>query len=291
LLEANLTTLAHLERYPRKGAPHATPFLKWAGGKSQLLTTYSQFFPSKFNHYYEPFIGAGAVFFKLASERPNINATISDCNAELINCYEQIRSDAASVMHALKVFKNDEDFFYSIRAQDVSKLTRAEQAARMIFLNKTCFNGLYRVNKRGQFNVPFGRYKNPKILDDENLLAVSNTLSKVRIFHRSFELVTEEAKKGDFVYFDPPYVPLTNTANFTSYTQNAFGLKEQEKLAETFRKLADRGCHVMLSNSDTALVRELYSDFHLFTVKAARAINCQPDKRGQITELVVSNYR
>jgi DNA adenine methylase len=194
-------------------------------------------------------------------------------------------------MHALKVFKNDEDFFYSIRAQDVSKLTRAEQAARMIFLNKTCFNGLYRVNKRGQFNVPFGRYKNPKILDDENLLAVSNTLSKVRIFHRSFELVTEEAKKGDFVYFDPPYVPLTNTANFTSYTQNAFGLKEQEKLAETFRKLADRGCHVMLSNSDTALVRELYSDFHLFTVKAARAINCQPDKRGQITELVVSNYR
>jgi DNA adenine methylase len=258
-------------------------------GRRQI--TYSQFFPSKFNSYYEPFIGAGAVFFRLSSERPNINATISDCNAELINCYEQIRSDVESVMHALKVFKNDEDFFYSIRAQNVSKLSKAEQAARMIFLNKTCFNGLYRVNKKGQFNVPFGRYKNPKILDEENLLAVSNTLRKVKILHRSFEQVTDEAKKGDFVYFDPPYVPLTNTANFTSYTQNSFGLREQQRLAETFQKLAQRGCHVMLSNSDTTLVRELYSDFHLFTVKATRAINCQPDKRGQITELVVTNYR
>jgi DNA adenine methylase len=291
LLEANLTTLAYPERYPRKGAPCATPFLKWAGGKSQLLATYSQFFPSKFNNYYEPFIGAGAVFFRLASEKPNMNATISDCNAELINCYEQIRSDVTSVIEALKLFKNDEDFFYAVRAQNVSKLNQAQQAARMIFLNKTCFNGLYRVNKNGQFNVPFGRYKNPKMLDEENLRAVSNTLSKVKIFHRSFEQVAADAKKGDFVYFDPPYVPLTNTANFTSYTQNSFGLKEQQHLAETFRKLARRGCHVMLSNSDTAIVRELYSDFHLFTVKATRAINCQPDKRGQITELVVTNYR
>jgi DNA adenine methylase len=291
LLEANLTTLAYLERYPRKGANFATPFLKWAGGKSQLLTTYSQFFPAKFNNYYEPFIGAGAVFFRLAIEKPNINATISDCNADLINCYEQIRSDVTSVMDALKQFKNEEDYFYTIRAQEVSKLSKAQQAARMIFLNKTCFNGLYRVNKKGQFNVPFGRYKNPKILDEENLLAVSKTLKKVRILNRSFEQVTAEAKKGDFVYFDPPYVPLTNTANFTSYTQNSFGLREQEKLAETFQKLAHRGCHVMLSNSDTTLVRELYSDFHLFTVKATRAINCQPDKRGQITELVVTNYR
>jgi DNA adenine methylase len=289
--EANLTTLAYLDGYPRKGSYAATPFLKWAGGKSQLLATYSQFFPSKFKDYYEPFIGAGAVFFKLASERQTIDATISDCNAELINCYEQIKNNPTAVINALRIYKNDEDFFYAIRAQDASKLDRAQQAARMIFLNKTCFNGLYRVNKRGQFNVPFGRYKNPKILDEENILAVSKVLSRVKIFHRSFEQVAAEAKKGDFVYFDPPYVPLTNTANFTSYTQNAFGLREQQALSETFRKLAHRGCYVMLSNSDTNLVRELYSDFHLFTVKATRAINCQPDKRGQITELVVTNYR
>ena len=289
--EANLTTLAYLEGHVRRGSTHATPFLKWAGGKSQLLTTYAQFFPANFNHYYEPFIGAGAVFFRLSSTRDGLRATISDCNAELINCYQTIKTDVHDVIEQLKTFENDEDLFYSIRAQQTSKLNKAERTARMIFLNKTCFNGLYRVNSKGQFNVPFGRYKNPKILDPENLIAVSNRLSKVEIMHSSFEHVLNTARKGDFVYFDPPYVPLTNTANFTSYTQNCFGLKEQQLLAETFATLAKRGCYVMLSNSDTKLVKDLYRGFNLHLVKATRAINCRADKRGQISEIVVTNYR
>ncbi len=289
--EAHLTEVAYLDSRLHRGASHATPFLKWAGGKSQLLTTYAQFFPAKFNHYYEPFIGAGAVFFRLASSRTQFRATISDCNAELINCYLTIKGDVQSVIDELKHFENDEELFYAVRAQQPAKMTRAERTARMIFLNKTCFNGLYRVNSKGQFNVPFGKYKNPKILDVDNLLAVSEKLSRVEIMHSSFEQVLKTARKGDFVYFDPPYVPLNNTANFTSYTQHCFGLREQELLAETFAELDKRGCYVMISNSDTKIVRDLYRNFHLHLVKATRAINCRADKRGQISEIVVTNYR
>lgn len=289
--EANLTPIAYLEGQKRRAAAQATPFLKWAGGKSQLLATYTQFFPDKFHQYYEPFVGAGAVFFRLGSMRPEMRATISDCNAELINCYETIKSDVNSVIEQLRTYHNDEELFYHIRALSPAKLTKPERAARMIFLNKTCFNGLYRVNSKGQFNVPFGRYKNPRICDEENLIAVSNRLSKVKVLHRSFQHVLEEADKGDFVYFDPPYVPLNNTANFTSYTENCFGLNEQRLLADAFRTLDKRGCYVMLSNSDTKIVRDLYRDFYVNRVKATRAINCHADKRGQISELLVTNYR
>jgi DNA adenine methylase len=291
LPEANLTPITLLEIHQRRAVSQATPFLKWAGGKSQLLTTYAQFFPDKFHHYYEPFVGAGAVFFRLGSIRPDMRATISDCNAELINCYDTIKSDVNSLIEQLQTYRNDEELFYHVRALSPSKMTNAQRAARMIFLNKTCFNGLYRVNSKGQFNVPFGRYKNPRICDEENLLAVSKRLSKVKILHNSFQHVLERAEKGDFVYFDPPYVPLTNTANFTSYTENCFGLNEQRLLADAFRTLAKRGCHVMLSNSDTKIVRDLYRDFYVSRVKATRAINCQADKRGQVSELVVTSYR
>jgi DNA adenine methylase len=292
LPEAHLKKLAYFDQYAApEPSVYARPFLKWAGGKSQLLNSYELLFPPKFSAYFEPFVGAGAVFFRLARTRANINATISDCNWELINCYKVIRASSGALIKVLKTFRNDEEFFYLVRSTEVATLNNVERAARMIYLNKTCFNGLYRVNRKGQFNVPFGKYKNPKWLDEDNLHAVSKSLSAVNIIHAPFQEASLKAKEGDFVYFDPPYVPLTNTASFTSYTENSFALKDQEQLANCFRELADRGCLVMLSNSDTKLVRSLYKGYQLHNVKATRAINCHSEKRGQINELVVTNYK
>lgn len=268
----------------------ASPFLKWAGGKSQLLSQYGEFFPFTFNNYFEPFIGGGAVFFHMMGKYENLSATISDCNYDLINCYEVIRNQPAELIDALKNHKNDSDYFYSVRATDPQTLSKVERAARIIFLNKTCFNGLYRVNRKGQFNVPFGRYNNPRICDEANINAVSESLAQVRIMHSSYDKSANLAKPGDFVYFDPPYQPLSATASFTSYTENSFGLADQQRLSALFSKLAAKGCKVMLSNSDNDLVRELYKDFRIETVKATRAINCKAEKRGQISELLIMNY-
>jgi len=268
----------------------ASPFLKWAGGKSQLLSQYSEYFPTTFNHYFEPFIGGGAVFFHMLGKYADLNATISDCNYDLINCYEVIRNQPAELSEALKTHKNDSDYFYAVRSLDPLTLTKVERAARIIFLNKTCFNGLYRVNRKGQFNVPFGRYNNPRICDEANIKAVSEALSEVRIIHSSYDKSANLAKRGDFVYFDPPYQPLSATASFTSYTENSFGLADQQHLSALFSKLSAKGCKVMLSNSDNDMVRELYKDFRIETVKATRAINCKAEKRGQISELLIMNY-
>lgn len=270
--------------------PVASPIVKWAGGKTQLLKHYSRLFPAEFNRYYEPFLGGGAVFFHLVAKSPNLRATLSDQNVELINCYNMIKNELPSVIRYLKKHKNDSDHFYKVRAQDVDDLSPAERAARLIFLNKTCFNGLYRVNRKGQFNVPFGRYENPKICDEVNLRAAERALCNAKINTANFEAVASLAKKGDFVYLDPPYQPLSTTSSFTGYTRNSFGEADQIRLANMFKKLTDKGCYAMLSNSDTPFIRELYEDFNIETVYANRAINSKADKRGRVAEVAILNY-
>lgn len=268
----------------------AGPFLKWAGGKSQLLATYDNYFPPSFRNYFEPFTGGGAVYFHLRSSRPAFNAVLSDLNEELINCYSMIKDEIDELIDHLKQHENTSEYFYRTRALDTSSLSQAERAARLIYLNKTCFNGLYRVNSKGQFNVPFGSYKNPRLCDERNLRACSAALQDVELVHAAFTSVLERAKKGDFVYFDPPYHPVSTTASFTSYTKNSFSAEDQEKLAQVARKLAQRGCRFMLSNSDTPLIRALYEDFQIQTVYALRAINCKAEGRGPVAEVLVTNY-
>jgi DNA adenine methylase len=269
---------------------NASPFLKWAGGKSRLLQTFDRYFPASFNstknRYFESFIGGGAVFFHLSPHK----AVISDLNPELINCYTVIKDNVEELIVALRKHKNDKDHFYRVRALDTDKLTPVERAARLIFLNKTCFNGLYRVNSRGQFNVPFGRYTNPKICDELNLREVSFALAGVDINCGPFEAILKRARKGDFIYLDPPYQPVSATSNFTGYTATCFGNSDQERLADVARILSKRGCLIMLSNSNADFVRDLYRDFRIETVHTSRAINCKADRRGRIAELLIMNY-
>lgn len=269
----------------------AAPFLKWAGGKSQLLKTFAPHFPQKFERYFEPFVGGGAVFFALAErEGNNFHATISDCNEELINCYSTVRDRVEDLVEALKKHRNDKHHFYRVRACDVSRMTAAERAARLIYLNKTCFNGLYRVNRSGQFNVPFGKYKNPRIIDETNLLNVSAVLQRTKILCCSFETILSQTSAGDFVYLDPPYQPISPTANFTSYTSASFGMPDQERLARFVNELDKRGCYVMVSNSDNESIEKLYPQFKIARVTATRAINCKGNRRGRVNELLITNY-
>jgi DNA adenine methylase len=266
----------------------AKPFIKWAGGKSQLLPNMSKLFPPReqIGTYFEPFLGGGAVFFYLQPPR----AYLSDSNNELVELYNVVKNNVEELLEALKGHKNEPEYFYEIRAQDPSSLSVVRRAARFIYLNKTCFNGLYRVNSKGQFNVPFGRYKNPLIRDAEGLRAASMALQHAKIKHDDFQSVLTQAKPTDFIYFDPPYHPLNKTSSFTSYTSEKFGEEEQKQLANTYRLLAECGCFVMLSNSDTPLIRELYKDFHIHEIQASRAINSKPEGRGKITELLIINY-
>ncbi len=276
------------ELYPLESssAPRPGPFLKWAGGKGQLLATFNRHFPKSFNRYFEPFLGGGAVFFHLRPER----ALLSDLNEELINCYQMVRDDVESVIELLRKHRNDKHYFYRIRSQDSSSLLNVERAARLIFLNKTCFNGLYRVNSKGRFNVPFGRYKNPRICDASNLRAVSATLQSTPVHCASFEVVLTKAQKGDFVYLDPPYQPISSTSNFTGYTKGSFGSEDQIRLATTYHELSKRGCLVMLSSSDSELIRRLYQDYKIAVVHANQSSNCKAGRRGLINELMILNY-
>lgn len=266
------------------------PFVKWVGGKTQLLSSLLPLVPEKFGAYHEPFTGGGALFFALVRtgllrDRP---AFLSDVNAELIATYLALQDRVEEVIEALEQHRYDRDHFYRVRAVDPSKLDDASLAARLIFLNRTGFNGLYRVNRRGEFNVPFGRYDNPTICDTENLRAVSEALQCATIEHRPFDSVLEHAKRGDFVYFDPPYVPLSATASFVSYAQNGFDLDAQEHLACVFDTLAARGVHVMLSNSDTPWVRDRYRAHPIIEVTARRNVNSKAGDRGPIGELLVA---
>jgi len=273
----------------------AGPFVKWAGGKQGLLEQFKPFFPRQFNGYIEPFVGSGAVFFYVARRFNPSRVILMDSNQELISTYQAIQTNASEVTARLERLKrtHSKHQYLSVRDQTVEQLTKVERAARFIYLNKTCFNGLYRVNSRGQFNVPMGRYVHPKIFDAEVLQAVSAALKGVALKAESYERCLEYAQTGDFIYFDPPYHPLSRTANFTSYTKDSFGESDQERLAEVFVKLHKRKCFVMLSNSDTPFIEKLYENqrFELVRVKARRAINSDASKRGAITELVVINYK
>ncbi|MEM5809217.1 MAG: DNA adenine methylase [Candidatus Aenigmatarchaeota archaeon] len=271
--------------YPR-------PFLKWAGGKTRLLNILLWFSPQTFEIYHEPFLGGGSLFFGLYRNRKIKKAIISDINAELIDTYLAIRDNVNEVIRLLQSFPYNKEFYYFMREQDPWQLSLPERAARMIYLNKTGYNGLYRVNRKGKFNVPFGRYKAPKYFDRENLIAVAQSLQDVEILCTSFETVLERAAPGDFVYLDPPYIPLTQTANFTSYHANGFGPSDQERLRDVCVALSERKVYVMLSNSNTKMVRSLYGleHFSIEEVLANRAINCDKNKRGKISELIITNY-
>ncbi len=268
------------------------PFLKWAGGKTQLASALLARMPMSFNVYHEPFVGSGAVFFSLYRERKIRHAILSDLNAELIDTYLAVRDYVSEVIKILSEFPYNKEFYYDIRAKDPWKLSLVERAARMIYLNKTGYNGLYRVNKQGKFNVPFGRYKSPKYLDVENLLAVSRALQTVEIYCAPFETVIDRVKTGDWVYFDPPYVPISQTANFTSYHANGFSLEDQMRLRDVCIELTKNNIYITLSNSNTEFIRSLYSStyFVIDEVLAKRAINCDGAKRGEIVELIITNY-
>lgn len=280
-----MTRISRIALSPKEPTK-ASPFLKWAGGKGRLLAQFEDLFPKHFNRYFEPFVGAGAVFFHLDPQR----AVLSDTNPDLVACYRVLQQDVDSLIELLRMYRYDRDFYYHVRELDPAHLSHVQRAARMIFLNKTCFNGLWRVNRRGQFNVPFGDYKNPKILNEDNLRAVSATLQGVDIHLRPFQDIENEARANDFVYMDPPYHPVSATSSFTSYGADDFRPDDQRHLAETFRKLDAKGCKLMLSNSDTPFIRELFDGYRIEQVWAARAINRDASKRGAVSEVVVLNY-
>lgn len=267
----------------------AKPFVKWAGGKKQLLSNLAAHIPPKFNSYHEPFVGGGAFLFHLYNHGMLDKFFIYDYNNELLNVYRTIKSNVNELVTELSsdYYLPIEKRFYEIRQTEPQD--NVKRAARFIYLNKTSFNGLYRVNSQGKFNVPFGKYKNPKILDEENLRAVSSVLQKDEIITGDFTEVLKYAKKGDFVYFDPPYNPISKTASFTSYTADDFGEEDQLRLAETYKQLDKKGCYVLLSNSETPLIKELYKEYKINVVKARRMINCKGDRRGQINELLINN--
>ncbi|MGI8500190.1 MAG: DNA adenine methylase, partial [Hassallia sp.] len=259
------------------------PFLKWAGGKSKLIQQYLTYLPSKntYKNYYEPFLGGGAVFFHL---QPS-NAILTDINAELITTYRCVRDNVEELIFLLKEHesKHSKDYYYSVRANPGK--SDLENAARLIYLNKTCFNGLYRVNSQNKFNVPLGKYKNPNICPEDLLIAASEALYQAEIKQANFtEILNHATNSDDFVYFDPPYYPISKTSYFTSYTNYSFEENQQIQLRDIFVKLSERDVMVMLSNSDCEFIRNLYSNFNIYTISATRAINSNAKKRGKINE-------
>ncbi|MEA5580434.1 DNA adenine methylase [Nodularia harveyana UHCC-0300] len=268
------------ETFPR-------PFLKWAGGKSRLITQYIDYFPKHYTTYYEPFLGGGAIFFYLHPPA----ARLTDINAELINTYRCVRDHVEELIALLQEHQNQhsKDYYYHIRANPEGN--DIQKAARLLYLNKTCFNGLYRVNSQGKFNVPLGRYKNPNICPENILRAASDQLSTAEIKQADFtSILTYAYSSDDFVYFDPPYYPVSQTSYFTAYSSYCFAENQQLKLRDIFAELAQRGVKVMLSNSDCEFIRELYRDFKIHPISANRSINANAKKRGKITEVLVTSY-
>lgn len=252
------------------------PFLKWAGGKTQLLPELRKHVPDQFNRYIEPMVGAGAMFFDLKPK----HAILSDSNEELVNAYVVVRDQVEELIKKLKNFKNDEKLYYEIRSQDPLGLSPVYRAARLIYLNKTCFNGLYRVNKQGQFNVPFGHRKNPKICDEENLHAASNALSGVKILHGDYlKTLKKYAQPGDFIFLDPPYHPVSDYADFKRYTKEFFYEEDHIFLRDEVDRLVQNGCYVLLTNSSTKFVRDLYKGYSYIVVDTKRIISSNAETR------------
>lgn len=266
------------------------PFVKWAGGKTQLLSELLKRIPLKFNRYFEPFVGGGALFFAIQPK----DAYLSDISAELINTYCVVRDEVGELIEELSLHHYNREYYYKVRNVDrnghYATWNSVRKAARLIFLNKTCFNGLYRVNAKGHFNVPFGRYVNPTICDVDNLRACSMALKGTEILQEPFNNIVSKAGKGDFVYFDPPYMPLSNTANFTAYSSRGFGIDSQTVLRDVCEELDKKGVKFMLSNSSAPAVLGLYNGYNIISVAAGRAINSKGEKRGKVTELIVTNY-
>lgn len=274
------------------------PIVKWAGGKTRLLPALRQRVPKSIGTYVEPFAGGAALFFALASERAQDkpartfeHAILADKNADLVACYRAVRDRVGDVIEALRPYRYDRDLFYEVRARDPHGMDDVQRAARLLFLNRTCYNGLWRVNSKGKFNVPFGRYDNPTILDVENLQNASKLLAGVDIVLGDFSTTTEKLRKGDFAYFDPPYVPVSKTADFTAYSSDPFGPNEQARLRDRMLELRKHGVAAMLSNADNAETRELYRALHTEVVLARRNINRDAAKRGDVGELLVTTWK
>ncbi len=268
------------------------PFLKWVGGKRQLIPSITNLLPKKYTNYYEPFIGGGALLFHIQPKK----AVINDFNSELINVYKVIKDNVDELIEDLKNHKNESDYFYTIRALDRAEkyegLSEVEKASRIIFLNKTCYNGLYRVNNSGEFNAPFGRYKNPNIVNEITLKAVSKYLnnSNILMLSQDFETIFENIEKNAFVYLDPPYDPVSKSSNFTGYNQGGFNGYDQIRLKNLCDKLNEKGVKFLLSNSDTEFIKDQYKDYQINYVKANRFINSDAKKRGEINEVLIRNY-
>ena len=266
------------------------PIVKWVGGKRQLMFELLKNMPQNYNRYFEPFIGGGALFFELQPD----NAYISDMNEELINLYQVVRDNVNELIIDLQKHDISKEYFMEIRnidrTEDYENWSDVQKASRFIYLNRTCFKGMYRVNSKGEFNVPFGHYKNPRIVDENNLINCSILLQRTEIRHADFSKILTKVQEGDFVYFDPPYVPLSETSSFTSYTKDGFDIDMQFKLRDVCDELDSMGVKFLLSNSDTKLVNELYENYNIKKVFASRQINANADGRGKITEVLVRNY-
>jgi DNA adenine methylase len=279
-----------LARKPAASADAVTrpkPFLKWVGGKRQLLPQLYRFVPARYGRYFEPFLGGGALFFHLLPE----HAVLSDVNAEVIDCYTAVRDHIDALIVALKQHHYAEGHYYEVRDADPAAMTLVDRAARTLFLNRTGFNGLYRVNRAGKFNVPFGRYIRPRICNEANLRACSAALATAELRVQDFETACAAAATGDFVYLDPPYVPVSRTSAFTGYAKGGFGVDDQRRLSALFGQLSERGVTVVLSNSDVPEVRKLYAGFSITSVRALRAVNSDATARGAVSEVVVSGTR
>ena len=285
------------QEYRQIAVSEPKPFVKWVGGKRQLMRDLENNFPKQFTTYHEPFLGGGAVMFNLLTKKSQLSCNVSDFNSDLILAYVTIRDKLEKLIeslenHSKNYHKNSTEYYYEVRKQEPKQ--QIEKVSRLLFLNKTCFNGLYRVNKKGQFNVPLGRYTNPNIVNKENLTAVSKTLQskKIKISCRDFEAVLGDAKKGDLVYFDPPYQPVSSTANFTSYTHRDFTEDDLERLAKLADKLHSKGCYVLLSNSNSKTVKDFFSKkyWKISSINVNRAINSNAQKRTGHKEIIIKNY-
>ena len=288
-----MSALLYQVKFVDREIPASKPFIKWVGGKRRVIPDLEYGIPRNIEHYYEPFVGGGAMFFHLRSQQRILDhqITLSDINLRLIRTYKAIRDNVDGVIDRLEHHKSNhcKDYYYAVRDLQVDLYKEdVDVAAWFIYLNKTSFNGLYRVNKKNKFNAPIGSYKDPNICDEETLRCASSALQNVRIIHKFFDHMRHEAREGDFVYFDPPYVPVSVTSNFTSYTNQGFGALEQTILRDLASDLKVRNINVMLSNSDHPYVNELYQDFDIQNIKVGRAINSKGSKRGKVGEVVIT---
>jgi DNA adenine methylase len=271
-------------------------FLKWAGGKKRLVSILFKLTPNNIENYYEPFLGSGAFFFYLSQTKKKFQAVLSDSNSELINAYKQLRDNTNELIEVLSEFqinyyKNREKYYYFIRDEYVTK-NSIELAARFIFLNKSCYNGLYRVNRLGNFNVPHGKYINPKICNKEKLIDCSELLriSDATIMCDNYKNIISKCESNDFIYLDPPYFPISKTSNFTDYTKECFEILEHNELAKEFERLSSIGAKVILSNSNSEYIKSLYKKYNIIKIKSLRNINCNPNKRKDHYDLIILNY-